>query len=117
AWFALGELMVLRRDKFQRVYDLSERVRARQPHNDRIFTPAQVRRSMLLRAVQALGVAKAHWVADYFRLAAASRSELDRLCNAGDLLQIGVRGWSEPAYVHPAHLGLLMRTADGRLRA
>lgn len=26
AWFALGELMIVRRDRFQRVYDLRERV-------------------------------------------------------------------------------------------
>src|SRR5699024_6791696 len=116
-WFALGALMVRRRDRFQRVYDLSERVRADQPPGTAVATPARARRQMLARAVRALGVARAHWVADYFRLARVGGDELQALCASGELLPVRVTGWSQPAYVHRAHADVLARAAAGRLRA
>src|SRR5699024_7316836 len=57
AWFALGVLMVCRRERFQRVYDLSARVRAGQPPGVAVVSAAQARRHMIGRAVRALGVA------------------------------------------------------------
>ncbi|HET7267876.1 MAG TPA: crosslink repair DNA glycosylase YcaQ family protein [Oleiagrimonas sp.] len=117
AWFALGELMVARRDRFQRVYDLAERVRARHAPGSEPASPADARRCMLARSIQALGIAKAGWIADYFRLAKVVRDELDALCADGEILRVGVRGWDQPAYVHHTHAGLLDHVADGRMRA
>ena len=62
-----GELMVARRENFQRVYDLRERVL---PGWDDAGTPPleHVYRELTLHTVQALGIALPAWVPDYFRL-------------------------------------------------
>src|SRR5207253_500134 len=64
--FTAGELMIVRRQNFQRVYDLRERVL---PLWDDHQLPSaeDVRRTLTLKAVRALGIVKARWVADYFR--------------------------------------------------
>jgi uncharacterized protein YcaQ len=119
ALFALGELMILRRDNFQRVYDLSERVL------DNIGLPLpevlssdEIRRAHLLRAVRALGVAEARWIADYFRSGRRfADEELEPQVAAGELLQVAVKGWERPAYVHRDHAALLDAAVRGRLRA
>ncbi|MBN7135842.1 hypothetical protein A7A76_14005 [Lysobacter enzymogenes] len=120
AGFALGELMVARRDNFQRVYDLAERVAgaAVPGWNATAIEPAQVRRSTLLKSVAALGIAQARWIADYYRTKPRLRDrDLDALVAAGDLLRVAVKGWDAPGYVHPGHADALARAAAGRLRA
>jgi len=117
--FALGELMILRRDNFQRVYELSERVL------DNIGLPLpvalsgdEIRRSHLLRAVRALGVAEARWIADYFRSGRRfSDEEIEPHVAAGELIAVAVKGLERVAYVHRDHAALLDAAANGRLRA
>lgn len=119
ALFALGELMILRRDNFQRVYDLTERVLERigLPLPDEM--PArELRRSQLLRAVRALGVTQARWIADYFRSGRRfDEAELEEHVASGELVAVAVRGWDRPGYVHREHAALLERACAGRLRA
>lgn len=122
AWFALGELMVLRRERFQRVYDLAERVLARldPPIDPAVagLSAADLRRRFILDSVHALGVAQAVWLADYFRLKPrVTDRELAPLLAAGELLAVPVQGWQVPGYVHRNHAGLLERALQGRLRA
>ena len=120
AGFALGELMVARRDNFQRVYDLAERVAgaAVPGWNATAIEPAQVRRSTILKSVAALGIAQARWIADYYRTKPRLRDrDLDALVADGDLLRVAVKGWDAPGYVHPDHADALTRAAAGRLRA
>lgn len=122
AWFALGELMILRRERFHRVYDLSANVLARlDPPPDAAIaarSAAQVREHFILDSVRALGVTRASWIADYFRLRpAVSDAELAPLLASGQLQQVTVRGWADPAYVHCAHAALLEAARHGRLRA
>ncbi|MGS1012451.1 winged helix-turn-helix domain-containing protein [Rhodanobacter sp. UC4450_H17] len=122
AWFALGELMVLRRDRFQRVYDLSERVLAQldPPPDPRVATlpAAALRRRFVLDGVRALGVAPAPWIADYHRLKPrVGAAELAPLLASGELLAVAVQGWATPGYVHRDHADLLERALGGRLRA
>ena len=114
--FTAGELMIARRERFQRVYDLRERVL---PGWDdaRLPSLAETRRALVLKAVRALGVAKARWVADYFRMPKRGTPALpDRLAQEGELLRVEVEGWSEPGYVHPDHRGAAEEAAAGRLR-
>ncbi len=87
---------------FTRVYDLSERVLPAQvlatptPSND------DADRALLQRAARALGVATAADLADHPRMAPArARALLPGLVAAGDLEAVEVRGWPEPAYLHP----------------
>ena len=92
ALFALGELMVARREGFQRVYDLRERVlgRARPGWAQAPqLTPEEAGRAFTLRAVQALGVSPARWVHDYFRTGRRLRDEdLEPLVASGELVRV-----------------------------
>lgn len=122
AWFASGELMVTRRDRFQRVYDLAERVLAKQ-HSptdlSKVPEPAEVlRRRFILDSVRALGITQARWIADYFRLKpAVSERELASMLATGELLSVRVAGWDSCAFVHRDHVSLLEKALAGRLRA
>ena len=121
AWFALGELMVTRREKFQRVYDLAENVLARlDPPFDAAVPPsaAELRRRFIVDSVRALGVTPAGWIADYFRLKPrVSDRELAPLLASGELLTVSVQGWTSPGYVHRDHAEVLEKALAGRLRA
>ncbi|MDF3981840.1 crosslink repair DNA glycosylase YcaQ family protein [Luteibacter sp. PPL201] len=120
AWFALGELMVSRRERFQRVYDLASRVTSRwpEPPPTEPLDEATIRRHFILASVRALGIAKARWIADYFRLRLrVTADELAPLVDRGDLIEATVDGWNEPAYVHRDHAAALDQASLGRLRA
>jgi len=122
AWFASGELMVTRRERFQRVYDLAERVLAKldPPLNASIsgLSLDAMRRHFILDSVRALGITQARWIADYFRLKpAVDERELDPLVCSGDLLRVEVAGWDSAAYVHRDHAAWLDSAREGRLRA
>jgi uncharacterized protein YcaQ len=125
ALFALGELMIARRENFQRVYDVRERVlanaRADAPlvfDDARLPTEAAMRREFALGAVRALGVAQARWVSDYFRSGRKLKdADLDALVDAGELLRVEVAGWNAPGYVHRDHHGAVAAAAANRLRA
>jgi hypothetical protein len=122
ALFARGELMIARREKFQRVYDVRERVLARGPHAGKHpqVPPSdrEVLQRFALATVHALGIAKAAWIADYFRTGRRMRdAELDAWVARGELLRVSVAGWREPAYVHPDHAPLLAQASKGELKA
>lgn len=122
AWFASGELMVTRRERFQRVYDLAERVLAKlDPPLDAASLPLSsddIRRRFILDSVRALGITQARWIADYFRLKpAVEERELAPLVASGELLRVEVKDWDDNAYVHRDHAALLDSACAGRLRA
>ncbi|GLQ94254.1 winged helix-turn-helix domain-containing protein [Dyella acidisoli] len=122
AWFASGELMVTRRERFQRVYDLAERVLAKldPPINASVSSLSRdtLRKHFILDSVRALGITQARWIADYFRLKpAVDERELAPLVSSGDLLRVEVAGWDSAAYVHRDHAALLDSAREGRLRA
>lgn len=113
--YTTGQLMIARRQQFQRVYDLAERVL---PGWDDASLPPldDVRRQFVLRAVRALGVAKAAWIPDYHRTKPPHLAP-DALVDAGLLLRARVEGWKEPVYVHSDHAALLAQAAEGNLPA
>ena len=115
--FLTGELMIARRDKFQRVYDLRERVL---PHwNDADLPPLHdVERTLLLKAVKALGFARAEWLGDYFRNAKSKpKPDPATLQASGELLPLRVEGWDAPCYLHPDLLPLAELAASGKLKS
>jgi uncharacterized protein YcaQ len=121
ALFGTGELMVARRENFQRVYDLSERVLQAARHH-RVVRDAQspeaIKREWIARSIKALGITPARWIADYFRLGRQiTTEELAPLLASGTIVELRVKGWDKLAYVHADHLALARRAAAGGLRA
>jgi uncharacterized protein len=115
--FTAGELMIARRDKFQRIYDLRERVL---PSWDDARLPPleETERALTLKAVRALGVTRADWVGDYFRTERrATAARVRQLADEGLLLSVRVEGWGDAAYVHTDNLKMLEAAAAGGLKA
>ena len=111
--FTTGALMIAARHNFQRIYDLAERVL---PHWNDSQLPAQeeVRRELVLKAVKAMGCARASWIGDYFRTK-PPRLDPETLVEQGALLRAWVDDWDDPIYVHPDHADLLESAAAGTL--
>ncbi len=112
-----GEVMIARRQNFQRVYDLRERVL---PGWDDAAAPSteEMHRTLTLRAVSALGIAFPAWVSDYFRQPKKGMpGRLEALAAEGLLLKVEVEGFEGPAYVHPERFGLLEEVACGSREA
>ena len=110
-----GEVMVARRQNFQRVYDLRERVL---PGWDDAALPSsdELHRTQALRAVHALGIAFPSWVPDYFREPKTGvPKRLETLAGEGLLQRIDVKGFETPAYFHPDHAGLIEQALSGDL--
>lgn len=115
--FNQGYLMIARREGFQRIYDLQERVLPAWDDAN-LLPPEQVRRCHVLNSVRALGVAPARWVPDYYRLPKKGVAPLlEQLAAEGLLLRARVTGWDDPVYLHPANLALAERAAAGELKA
>jgi uncharacterized protein YcaQ len=118
ALFASGELMVARREKFQRVYDLAERVAPQISTGKEALTTEQVRGRFIEKSVAALGIAQARWMHDYYRSKPRLKdADLDGLVEQGALLRIAVQGWSAPAYVHASQKALLKKALASQLQA
>ena len=118
--FTTGELLVDRRINFQRVYDLRERVlQKRLPGWDDSGVPSmeEITCALALRTVQVLGVARAAWVADYFRLGKRGMGErLASLAQAGLLNEIQVDGLEGALYTHPGQAALVEQAAADALQ-
>jgi uncharacterized protein len=117
AWFALGELMIARREKFQRVYDLTERVHPPARLQEKPSFKA-VQQNMIERAIKTLGITQARWVNDVFRTKPRLKdADLQPLLKTGRIVQAQVQGWAAPAYLHADHLPLAQAIASGKQRA
>ncbi len=101
AHFGRGILAIAdRRPDFARVYDLAERIIPTE-HHSRPAPHADGKRELLRRAARASGVATAADLADYFRMKVGeARPRLAELVEAGELKEVRVEGWREPAYLH-----------------
>ncbi len=90
-----------RRGSFERVYDLTERVIPA----DILALPTpderDAQRILIERAAQALGIATAQDLRDYFRLGPSeARQAVDSLLEAGVLIPVEALGWAHLAYLH-----------------
>jgi uncharacterized protein len=100
--FDAGRVAVAFRRNFTRYYDVVERVIPA----EFLETPApearEAQRLLMLQAARAQGVGTARDLIDYYRIRVEEgREVLAGLVADGSLLEAEVRGWSEPAYVHP----------------
>lgn len=116
-WFARGELMVARRDKFQRVYDLTGRVLP-DCNDDDVPPLDEVNRRLILKTIHTLGIARPQWIADYYRLKKkVVPPYLEELLEKGLLHQVTVEEWSEPVLYAAADAPLIQDAARGKLTA
>ena len=114
--FTTGEVMVAKRHNFQRIYDLRERVHPKWKDKRDLKKPNECQTQQVLQAVKALGISKASWVADYFRMGKLEAAIHPKtLAQQGLLLTIKVEGWEQEAYVHPHHAEVLQLAVDGKL--
>ncbi len=99
--FAKGALAVSGRRNFARLYDLTERVLPPDVTSNGL-PAAEAQRELMRLAARSLGVATAGDLANYYGLSATkARPTLDALVAAGELRDVNVEGWKQPAYLDP----------------
>ena len=90
-----------RRNSFERVYDLPERVLPAAVLALPTPGDADARRGLIERAARAMGVATALDLRDYFRLSPAeAEPRIAELVEAGTLIPAAVESWRQPAFLH-----------------
>lgn len=100
--FRCGNLMAHSRPNFERVYDITERVLPKEALDAPPAPEREAQREFLLRAARHHGVGTARDLADYYRLPITRARELLReLAVEGDLREVRVEGWNDPAYLDP----------------
>ena len=111
--FDLGELMVSHRVKFQRYYDLTERVLAgRGVTLDKTFADCQ--RWAVERGLRHLGIATSNQVAYYYRLYKRTSADiLKDMLGTGETLPVEVEGWKDRAYIHRDDLEIMQEVQNG----
>ncbi len=98
--FFAGRICAAHRVRFERRYDLPERVLPEAVLNAPTPAEDEAQRRLLLIAAARLGVATEPDLGDYFRLPRAeSKARVAELVEAGALTPTRVEGWSAPAYV------------------
>ena len=110
-----GDLMIAKRHNFQRLYDLRERIL---PDWDDARTPSleAVYETLVLNTVNALGVAKAAWIANYFRVPKkVAQQVIDKLAKRGQLQTVPVEGWDVPGYFHSDQRAAIEAAANGQI--
>lgn len=110
--FDIGELMVIRRDGFQRVY--APQADAYPWDDAQTQTADDSYKAWIEQTALALGVAPAAWFADYFRLKKADTAKaLEALIREGRIAAVTVEDQAEPYYVHHDFLPVLEQIAAG----
>jgi uncharacterized protein len=89
-----------RRNTFERVYDLTERVVPSEVLQAPTPTPAEAQRALVERAAAAHGIATSSDLRDYFRLTPEqTRKAIESLAEEGVLVPVEVPGWRN-AWLH-----------------
>lgn len=102
ALFLKGLVTTASRPNFMRMYDLAERVIAKEHLNSPKVGHDEALAELLMLAARSLGVGTAEDLADYYRIRLpAARPVLRRLAEAGDLEEVNVEGWGKTAYLDP----------------
>ncbi len=100
--FWSGAVTSARRERFERLYDVPERVLPAEVLAAPTPTDDEAHRELLRVAARAMGVATEADLRDYFRLSAAdAKPRIPELVEAGDLVPVEVEGWRAPAFLEP----------------
>ena len=100
--FWSGQITAHTRRRFERVYDLTERVLPADIIALPTPTESEAQRELVRLAARALGVATEVDLRDYFRLPTSNTKQcIAELVENGDLLPVQVDGWRGCAYLDP----------------
>jgi uncharacterized protein YcaQ len=111
--FWSGAITSARRRRFERLYDVPERVIGAKVLAAPTPSDEDAQRELLRVAARSLGVATASDLRDYFRLPAAeAKDRIAELVEEGDLLPVAVEGWAQAAYLAPG--ARIPRQVDAR---
>jgi uncharacterized protein len=100
--FFTGQVGAARRVNFERLYDTIDRVLPAEVLERPTLSAADAQRELVRISARALGVATEPDIGDYFRLPRAdSKARVAELVEAGELVAVGVEGWTAPAYLWP----------------
>ena len=98
--FMWGEVVIAGRTRFERRYDLAERLIPAENLHREVPKPEAIRELVRL-ASRALGIATTRDLADYYRLKQEpTKTAIAELVDAGELLPVRVDGWRAPAWLH-----------------
>ncbi|MFF4170006.1 winged helix-turn-helix domain-containing protein [Streptomyces sp. NPDC001744] len=100
-----GEVVVVERRGWKRVYDLAERAIPQDLLHDDLDDTECVRR-LVRQAGEALGVGTRADIADYHRI---KGEQFDAVVEASGLVPVAVTGWGKPAWADPAALATAPR--------
>ncbi len=100
-----GELMVTRRDRFHRIYDLTERVLPAEIDTT-LPTGEELTRFHVRRALQAFGIATEKEICGHLQLAGKDeiKTVINEQVNAGELLEVMIEGQSQVNWTKPDYL-------------
>jgi len=100
--FVRGDVTAQRKDNFERLYDLPERMLPAAVLARPTPPETEARKELLLIAARALGVATPRDLSDYhYQKFTVVRPLLLELVGEGRLLPVTVEGWGETVYLHP----------------
>ncbi|MDF1894778.1 winged helix-turn-helix domain-containing protein [Rahnella contaminans] len=114
--FTSGKLMVSERRNFHRVYDLAERVMPGWDDAAQALSQEAAEYQMMCRSAQYLGIFKAEWLADYYRLKRVdTRKVIETLLENGEVTPVEVSGLEGKYYVHQQQFPLLQKARESRI--
>ncbi len=100
--FHTGRVLCSHRNNFTRYYDVAERIIPDNVLNAPTVGRDEAHKQLLLLASRSHGVGTASDLADYYRIRIPeARPLLAELVEDGQLEEVHVEGWKQPAYVHP----------------
>ncbi|MGK9172711.1 winged helix-turn-helix domain-containing protein [Yokenella regensburgei] len=115
--FTSGRVMVTERRNFQRVYDLTARVMPEWDDERDSLSQTQAEILMLENSARSLGIFRASWLADYYRLRKLSLPVLlERLQAENVIVPVNIETLG-PAWLHTSLLPLLEKGMAGKLNA
>ena len=99
--FWSGQVTSARRQRFERLYDVPERVIPGEILNLATPDPSDAQRELVKAAARSLGIAAERDLRDYFRLPTKeTRERITELVEAGELIPVEVEGWGRvPGYL------------------
>ena len=92
-----------RRTSFERIYGLPHRIQPKSVRDAPTPHRHDAQRHLVRLAARAMGVATERDLRDYFRMGVAdTKARIAELADMGDLIPVEVKGWDQPAWLHPA---------------